>query len=562
MAKTLRYTLVAILIIAALLRFWGISGGDVTNDEVFYAFRAIGLMDFDHAEFQTTPWEWFDPGIPGWAKISFHDHPPLVFLVQHVFIKLLGENPIAFRLPSALLGVASVYLLYLLGTLLFSRSAGLVGAAILAVTVNNVALSRMGLQEPYVIFFMLLTLYFFLKGLRQDRYFLWSGIFLGLGLLTKYNTFILAPILFSYLLFFRRDLIFNKYLWLGGLAAFIFFSPVIFYNFKMYQATGHFDFQFSYILDQDVPEWHDAPGKKIGTLAERVKDFLPFIFYTNSWSTLLLFGASFPAFLGALLKKSKETWQKFAVPLLFLFWLIVLIVGFIGLSFRFVSMLTPFMALFLAVPLSRIIKGIRERFRVSVTAVAGAVVLLLLFLFEIFYSVNSQLIEYPRGPQNLLWSSIRYENYNWGYDDLGRYFKKEFEGRMPAFVFDMQYKFLEELRDRVLKKEAARDQARYPAVIIHYGNLDDGAKLWNLDRLMTYHGWPVLSLKDYFLLQKEKGSDFFIKSGFKYYYFVWQTNIVVGEEFRSLVEGGTPNVITNKRGDRAFVVYKKVLEGK
>lgn len=557
--KRYRYILIGILVIAALLRFWGLERGDVTNDEVFYAFRAIGMMDFDHAEFQTTPLEWWDPNIPSWTKISFHDHPPLVFWVQHVFINLFGENPTAFRLPSAFLGIASVYLIYLLGTLLFSRRAGLVGAGALAVTVNNVALSRMGLQEPYVIFFMLLVFYFFLRGLRQDRYFLWGGIFLGLGLLTKYNTFIIVPIIISYLFFFRRDLIFNKYLWLGGLAAFLLFSPVVYYNFKMYQATGHFDFQFSYIFGQNVAEWQDAPGKKIGTLTERVKDFLPFIFYTNSWVNLLLFIISFFAFVGTLFKNLKATWQKFALPALSLFWLVALIAGFIGVSFRFVGMLAPFMALSLAAPSYWIIDKIRANFKISMIAKAGALIVFSLFLFEIFFSINSQLTYYPRGPQNLLWSSIRYENYNWGYDDLGRYFGKEFENRMPAFVFDMQYKFLEELRDRILKKEAKNGRMRYPAVIIHHGNLDDGAKLWNLDRLMTYHGWPVLSLKDYFLLQKEKGSDFFTKSGFKYYYFVWQTNIVPSEEFHFLVEDVPPIVITNKRGDRAFVVYKKTI---
>ena len=104
----------AILVIAAILRLWGLNRGDTMSDEVFYAFRAIGPMDFDHAEFQTTPLEWFDPQIPAWTKLSFHDHPPLVFWVQHFFIKIFGENNFAFRLPSALLGIASVWLVYLI----------------------------------------------------------------------------------------------------------------------------------------------------------------------------------------------------------------------------------------------------------------------------------------------------------------------------------------------------------------------------------------------------------------------------------------------------------------
>ena len=122
--------LIAILLIAALLRFWGLTRGDPVNDEVLMGFRSIGLIDFDLAEFQTTPWEWFDiktgldvgsnvpttyrfgGGIPWWTRFSWHDHPPLVFYVQHLSFALFGENLFALRFPSALLGVAAVYLIY------------------------------------------------------------------------------------------------------------------------------------------------------------------------------------------------------------------------------------------------------------------------------------------------------------------------------------------------------------------------------------------------------------------------------------------------------------------
>src|SRR3990167_1212834 len=94
-----KHWLVLILVLAAVLRFWGLSRGDTVNDEVFYGFRAVGLMDFDEAADQTTPLEWFDLSagsgqipVPSWTKFSFHDHPPLVFWVQHFSILVFGEN--------------------------------------------------------------------------------------------------------------------------------------------------------------------------------------------------------------------------------------------------------------------------------------------------------------------------------------------------------------------------------------------------------------------------------------------------------------------------------------
>jgi len=47
--------LISILVLEALLRLLFLSTGDPINDESSIAFRSIGLLDFDLAEFQTTP---------------------------------------------------------------------------------------------------------------------------------------------------------------------------------------------------------------------------------------------------------------------------------------------------------------------------------------------------------------------------------------------------------------------------------------------------------------------------------------------------------------------------
>ena len=284
--------LLIILLIAAVLRFYGLNRGDTVNDEVFYAFRAIGLMDFDKAPDQTTPPEWFDGHIPQWVNLSFHDHPPLVFWVQHFFMGVFGESAWAFRLPSAILAVVSVWLVYLIGGILFSETAGLISSAFFAVTLNNVYISRTGMQESYVIFFMLLAGYLFLKSFKKESYLIWTGLALGLGFLAKYNVFIMAPIFLGYLLIYKRAYFLNKKFWLGALLALLIFSPVIIYNYEMYRAVGHFDFQLSYIFRQAHPEWVSEPGKEIGSLSDRIKNFIPRLISTNSWLFLILFAVS------------------------------------------------------------------------------------------------------------------------------------------------------------------------------------------------------------------------------------------------------------------------------
>ena len=81
----------------------------------------------------------------------------------------------------------------------------------------------------------------------------------GLGGLTKYTTFIVVPIIFTYLLIYKRSYFKDINLWLGVLVGLIIFSPVIIYNIGLYKNVGHFDFQLSYILNQHPKEWLEAP---------------------------------------------------------------------------------------------------------------------------------------------------------------------------------------------------------------------------------------------------------------------------------------------------------------
>lgn len=523
-----KHWLIVILILAAALRLYGLSRGDTVNDEVFYGFRAIGLLDFDEAADQATPLEWLDPNIPSWTKLSFHDHPPLVFWIQHFSIALFGENNFAMRFPSAILGVLAVYLLYLLGRRLYSPAAGLVGAALMAVTLNSVYISRTGMQEPYVIFFLLLAAYLFLRAQDQENYLIWTGVALGFGFLTKYNLFILVPIFLTYLAVFRRDYFFNKKLWLGVLLSLIIFSPVIIYNVKLYQAVGHFDFQFSHVFGQNPEVWQAQPGKEIGTIKDRVLNFTPRLIATHSWLFLIL-----SAFAVTAVFKS----SFLLITFIYLLFLLLLI----GPSYRFLTMLTPFMALAGAVLLTRFDKKI---------------FLVPIILFEIFYAVNNQIVYYPVGPSPWLSSKVRFENYNWGYNALGYFFDEELKNKMPAIRFDARYKFIEKMQDKSLAYGQKRSFEPYPAMVITYGNFDRGAKLWTLDRLHIYHGWPVITLETYFDYLKENGPDYYRRVGFKHYYFVLSANIVPSLEFQQLVRGTQAISILNPRGEEALKIYK------
>jgi len=556
--------LICILLAASFLRLVFISRGDTINDEVLYAFRAIDMLDFDEAAEQTTPLEWFDPlktggesDIPWWTALSFHDHPPLVFLIQHFFMRIFGESRLGFRLPSALFGIASVWLLYLIGKELYSKDAGLIAAGLLAITVNHVYISRIGLQESYVIFFILLASYLFLRTQKNDTYYLWTGAALGLGFITKYNTFILAPIFLTYLVLFNRKAFRNKKFWLGALFALVIFTPVIVYNIELYRAVGHFDFQFSFIFGQHPKVWSVTPGKEIGSINDRLSAFLPNLAAVSSPLFLTLVLTGFIWLLITLVKYKKNVFRQYDFLLLAIFFHIGLLLQ-IGTAYRFVSMLTPWFAILAALP---VVAMPRKKIFLAIFGIV--------LLSEIAYTINSQIAFYPAGPKLLAFAKgARLENYNWGFNKLDRFLTNEFAGRHPAAAFEQKYTFIERIHENALRQAIKKGFRERSAIFIYDGNIDTAAQLWVLDRWQIYHAWPVIKTESYLdYLQENKFPD--IKDTvFKEHYFIALSDTLpkkvpskqtqIGSLFeKELVKRGIAptTILKNDRGDEVFRIY-------
>ena len=176
-------------------------------------------------------------------------------------------------------------------------------------------------------------------------------------------------------------------------------------------------------------------------------------------------------------------------------------------------------------------------------------------IFEIFYSYNNQIAYYSIGPTPWLASKVRYENYNWGYNELGDWLKKELAGKMPALTFDVRYQFLEKLRRQAIAKGLKDKLEPYPALFVYEGNFDAGARLWILDRFHIYHGWPIISLQTYYDYLKEQGQNYYDQIGFKVKYFIFQTNLVPNRESSALMQS-EPIHIKNLRNEAIFNIYR------
>lgn len=154
-------------------------------DEVYHAFTARVIFHGD-----SKAWEWWNTPPTGFAYEW--THPPLAKLGMVLGMKLFGENSFGWRIPGALLGVGSVFLVYLLAKIIFEDEAiGLLSAGVFSLDGLALVMSRIGMNDSYILFFALLSIYLFLK--QKD---FGSALSFGLALASKWSAIWVIPILF------------------------------------------------------------------------------------------------------------------------------------------------------------------------------------------------------------------------------------------------------------------------------------------------------------------------------------------------------------------------------
>lgn len=194
--------LIIILIVSAFLHLFRL---DYPNayvfDEVYHAFTAK-----EYLKGNIEAWEWWTVPPPG---VAFEwTHPPLAKEIMTISMFLLKNTDAwAWRLPGAILGIVSTYLMYLLGRKLFNNErVGLISAGLFTLEGLNFVQSRTGMNDIYLITFMLTSLL-----LLINRKFLFAALFLGLAASSKWTAsylLILESLVLIYLKQFRKIYLF------------------------------------------------------------------------------------------------------------------------------------------------------------------------------------------------------------------------------------------------------------------------------------------------------------------------------------------------------------------
>ena len=101
------------------------------------------------------------------AEPTKDTHPPLYYAFIHVWRQIFGRSLASIRFPSLIFGVATVYVLYLLGTELRDRRTGLIAAVLAAISPFFVSVSQYA--RGYALFALSISAswYFLLKFRSQ-----------------------------------------------------------------------------------------------------------------------------------------------------------------------------------------------------------------------------------------------------------------------------------------------------------------------------------------------------------------------------------------------------------
>ena len=121
------------------------------------------------------------------------------FWIEALFAWIFGFHGWALLLPQAIAGVCSVAVLYHLVKRIFGQVAGLIAAAVMALTPIAVAVQRTNEVDGMLVLFMLLTSWCLWKAIetKKLRWLLWAGVLEGIGFNIKMmEAYLILPALY------------------------------------------------------------------------------------------------------------------------------------------------------------------------------------------------------------------------------------------------------------------------------------------------------------------------------------------------------------------------------
>lgn len=199
--------IILVILLATVLRFWQITNlpPALDWDEVSNAYNGYSILKTGQDEFgESFPilFRAFD----GWV-------PPVLVYLNTLSTAIFGLNEFGARATNAVIGVLTVFGLYLLVKKITNeKRLAQLSALVLAISPWHIFYSRLNVFPITPVFFVVFATYFFLIGVERKRFLYLSATFFVLAIFSYFSAYVFVPLFAIFLaIFYRKSLSFEKF---------------------------------------------------------------------------------------------------------------------------------------------------------------------------------------------------------------------------------------------------------------------------------------------------------------------------------------------------------------
>lgn len=204
MSLKIKIIILFIITLAFILRFYKVSEipPSLNWDEVSIAYNAYSIL-------QTGRDEWGEAWPVHFKAYGEYKLPAQIY-ASIPGIAIFGLNELGVRITPVIYGTATVLLLFFIGRAIFqSISIGIISAFLLAVSPWHIHLTRASFESSFALFWVVLGIWFLVKGLQNSKWLIWSMIPLAISVYTYNSARVFTPLFILSFLFIFRDRIFE-----------------------------------------------------------------------------------------------------------------------------------------------------------------------------------------------------------------------------------------------------------------------------------------------------------------------------------------------------------------
>lgn len=167
-------------------------------------------------------------------SIGYLDHPPMIAWLIWIGTSIFGDNEFGVRLLSYCCGIATLYFVYRLSSLLFDKTSAYISLLLTSTIPFTAATGFLSTTDALQITLWAACLYFIAKIVFKNSSASWIslGLCIGIGMLSKYSMALIAlsMMIFLFVNHSSRQWWKQPILYIAGLTSLIVFSPTIYWN--------------------------------------------------------------------------------------------------------------------------------------------------------------------------------------------------------------------------------------------------------------------------------------------------------------------------------------------